>query len=333
MKKLLKLLGFAVGLLVVVVGGAAAYFSMGWPPTFPDTPKPAIAASDDPQVIARGDYLFHAVMHCPVCHAPHDTVNTTKVGDKIAPVGGGEWVMGPLGTLRSPNLTAATVQGYSDEELARVIKHAVKRNDEPAIMMMAVGAVSDEDLTAVVSYIRTLESQGEEVAPSEVGLMGKFLFQGPMAFFARPKDYPVPPFVKEGGVSVERGKYLFEGPAFCMGCHSQIEWDGEAIKFIDVGAGRTDPDFPDPEDPSNVHVAVNLTPDPDTSGIAGWDEQKFVERMRAGRQYKNSPMPWEAYALMTDEDLKSLWAYMEALPPTKNVIGPSYRPKDWQPPG
>jgi hypothetical protein len=36
------------------------------------------------------------------------------------------------------------------------------------------------------------------------------------------------------------------------------------------------------------------------------------------------PMPWDAYAKMTDEDLKALYAYLRSLPPFSNQA-PDYQ--------
>jgi mono/diheme cytochrome c family protein len=331
-KRLLKILGIGLVLGIVLVGGVAAWFAAKWPPTYENVPEPAITASDDPEVIARGDYLFHAVAHCGACHATRQDVWDLEPGAKIVPRGGGEWQMGPLGTIRSPNLTSDGGTGMgelSDGQIARAIRHNVKADHTPATFMIGVGAMSDEDLTAIVSYMRTIPAVSNAVAPNEIGLMGKMLFQGPMGFFAAPKDYPIPQFVKEGGVSVERGRYLFEGPAFCAGCHSDLAWDGETLAFAgQIGSGRVDPSFPDEVDPSFVFVAPNLTPESTTGGLYGWSEAQFIERMRAGRMFEATPMPWENYRLMTDDDLKSIWAYMQQLPPTEKFIGPSRVEKD-----
>ena len=332
MKRLLKILGIGLGLGVALVFGVVGWYAAKWPPTYEDVPEPAIEASNDAEVVARGEYLFHAVAHCSACHAPRADVYAVEAGAKIVPVGGGEWKMGPLGTIRSPNLTADDATGMgklSDGQIARAIRSSVKADHTAATFMISVGGMSDEDLAAIVSYMRTIPAVSNAVAPNEVGLMGKLLFQGPMGFFAAPKDYPIPAFVKEGSVSVERGRYLFEGPAFCAGCHTEIAWDGERLDYVgQIGSGRVDPGFTDEEDPEFVYVAPNLTPDPHTSVLHGWSEAQFIERMRAGRMFRTTPMPWENYRLMTDEDLKSLYAYIVQLPATEKFIGPSRVKKD-----
>jgi len=66
-------------------------------------------------------------------------------------------------------------------------------------------------------------------------------------------------------------------------------------------------------------VTPNLTPDP--SGImTNWSEQQFIERMRAGRIYEFSPMPWAAFATMDEIELKAVYRYLKSLEPVNQVI-------------
>ena len=76
--------------------------------------------------------------------------------------------------------------------------------------------------------------------------------------------------------------------------------------------------------------AANLTPD--ATGIGNWKEEQFIKALREGK-YKGldntrpllPPMPWFVYKNMTDEDLKSIFAYLKSLKPVKNVV-PAPRP-------
>lgn len=326
LKKGLKLLGVLVGVLVAIVAVAAIYFSARWPRTFPDTPRPQITASTDPTVIARGEHLFHAIAHCTACHDPD--MRTLAAGEKGVPKGGYEWKMGPLGTLRSANITpdeATGVGKWSDADLARVIKHGVRPDDRAAMMMFAVGPMSDEDLTAIISYMRTLEPVSNAVAPHDVGIMGKVLFSTAMAFFASPKmDMAPPPFVPEGDASVERGKYIAEGPGMCFGCHSEFEGDGFAGPLF---CGNSRP-WPDPDHPEYEVFAPNLTPHPQHGAIANLSEDEFLVRMRAPRMYKASPMHWENIREMTDDDLRSIYRHLMSLPACEGDFSPTYRKKE-----
>ncbi len=76
--------------------------------------------------------------------------------------------------------------------------------------------------------------------------------------------------------------------------------------------------------PWGVSFTANLTPDENT-GIGAWTEEIFLNAIRSGRHWGVSrpilpPMPWQVYAQMTDEDLKSIYAYLRSLPPRHNRV-------------
>jgi len=83
--------------------------------------------------------------------------------------------------------------------------------------------------------------------------------------------------------------------------------------------------------PWGVAFAANLTPDEET-GIGIWDEQMFINAMRTGKQWGQGRilapiMPWQNYQNLTDDDLKSIFAYLKSLPPVKNEV-PSLIPPE-----
>jgi mono/diheme cytochrome c family protein len=334
-KKILKGLGVLLVVLFVGIAAVVGTCAAKWPPEYPDTPKPDITASDDPTVIERGKYLVNAVAHCAACHSPVEEYTASKPGDVVPPKGGHEWHMGPIGVVRSANITPHERSGIgkqTDAEIARAIRHGVKSDGHAALFMMGVGPMSDEDLTAIISYLRTIDPVDYDVPESDVGLLGKVLMQGPMSFFAAPHEYECPPFVMESDTpSVERGRYLAEGPGFCAGCHSNYEADPD-IKFVgQVCSGNDTEPTPDETDTNFALWAPNLTPDPETGHITNWTQDQFMKRFRAGRMYGGSPMPWEAYGNMTDVDLESLWLYLRSLPPTKKHIGETRKPANEKP--
>lgn len=76
--------------------------------------------------------------------------------------------------------------------------------------------------------------------------------------------------------------------------------------------------------PWGVSYARNLTPD-QVTGIGVWSEEMFVNTIRSGRHWGVGrpilpPMPWFNYARMTDEDLKSVYAYLRTIKPVKNEV-------------
>lgn len=76
--------------------------------------------------------------------------------------------------------------------------------------------------------------------------------------------------------------------------------------------------------PWGISYAANLTPD-QNSGLGIWTEEMFVKTLRTGRHMGVSrelmpPMPWTAFRTMSDEDLKSIYAYLRTLKPVVNHV-------------
>ena len=76
--------------------------------------------------------------------------------------------------------------------------------------------------------------------------------------------------------------------------------------------------------PWGVSYAANLTPDHNT-GLSIWTEDMFVKAIRTGRHMGTSreilpPMPWPAIRNASDDDLKSIYAYLRSLKPIVNHV-------------
>ncbi len=78
--------------------------------------------------------------------------------------------------------------------------------------------------------------------------------------------------------------------------------------------------------PWGISYAANLTPD-STLGMGSWDEDTFVKTMRTGKHLGQPdgrqilpPMPWYDIGKLTDNDLKSIYAYLRSIPPIKNKV-------------
>jgi hypothetical protein len=77
--------------------------------------------------------------------------------------------------------------------------------------------------------------------------------------------------------------------------------------------------------PWGVSYAANLTPH--ETGIGNWTYKQFETAIRKGK-YKGleggrpllPPMPWEMFRHMTDEDLKSIFAYLKSIRPIDNLV-------------
>jgi hypothetical protein len=76
--------------------------------------------------------------------------------------------------------------------------------------------------------------------------------------------------------------------------------------------------------PWGVSFTMNLTPDRET-GLGDWTEEQFIATMRTGRHQGKGrpllpPMPFQVVGALNDEDIKSLFAYLQSLPPVKNRV-------------
>lgn len=76
--------------------------------------------------------------------------------------------------------------------------------------------------------------------------------------------------------------------------------------------------------PWGISYAFNLTPDENT-GLGIWTEEMFVQTMRTGRHMGVArpilpPMPWWTLGALSDQDLKSVFAYLQSLKPIKNRV-------------
>jgi hypothetical protein len=76
--------------------------------------------------------------------------------------------------------------------------------------------------------------------------------------------------------------------------------------------------------PWGVSFTANLTPDKET-GLGSWTEEMFLATMRTARHQGKGrpilpPMPVKMIGQANDEDLKSIFAYLQSLRPVKNRV-------------
>jgi hypothetical protein len=86
--------------------------------------------------------------------------------------------------------------------------------------------------------------------------------------------------------------------------------------------------------PWGVSFAANLTPDPET-GLGLWTEEMFIQTMKTGRHQGKGrallpPMPYPIIANLGDDDIRSLFAYLQSLPPVRNRVPQPIDPPEGQ---
>lgn len=310
--------------LLIVVGASSALVAteLRWTRTF-DAPYPEIAARTDAQTIARGKYLVFGAAACAYCHVPREQW-TVLDGGATPPLTGNHVFRLPFGEFYSPNLTPDEETGigrHSDRTLARILRYGVRHDGRAAFPLMSYHNLSDEDLIAVVSYLRSQPAVALRVPEHRLSRLGKAL----MAFAIEPvgPDSP-PPHASPAGPSVARGEYLATAVSSCVECHTDRDARlGELVGPRFGGGQRMDL----AADPTKVAVPPNLTPDPTTSPVGRWTEDAFLVRFRQGPLVEGTPMPWGAYARLTDDDMRSLYRYLRTLPPHVHETGPVMQDK------
>jgi mono/diheme cytochrome c family protein len=306
--------------MVVLAGAGVVAVEARWKRRF-DAPYPAIAASREPAAVGRGEYLVYGAAACAYCHVPREEWGRLDRGERL-PLTGHHLFRLPFGDIYSSNLTPDASTGIgrrSDAELARILRYGVRADGRAAFPLMEF-RLSDEDLVAVVSFLRSRPSTAHAVPEHDLTRFGKAL----MAFAIAPAGRPVAPLSRSpAGATVERGAYLANNVSSCVSCHTNRGSDG-ALTGPPFGGGQR---MDVAADATKVFVSPNLTPDPGSSPVGAWSEDTFVARFRVGEVIPGTPMPWGAYARFTDDDVRAVYRYLRSLPPTPNPTGAAVQPK------
>jgi mono/diheme cytochrome c family protein len=322
MKRRVRVVLLVVAVTLVLVATAAVVtVEMGWTRTYA-SPYPPIAASTAPDVVERGRFLVYGPAACAYCHVVRERWPTLDRGEML-PLTGAHLFPLPFGRIYSANITPDPETGIgqrTDGELARILRHGVRADGHAAVPLMEYQGMSDDDLVAVVSFLRSRPAVRSVVPSHELTLLGRLL----MAFAIGPASpASAPPQASPEGPSVARGAYLATKVSACVSCHTDRDGRGELVGPPFGGGQRMDV----AADSTKVYVTPNLTPDPATSAIGTWTEDVFLRRFRQGEQVGGSPMPWGAYGRMTDHDLRSVYRYLRSLPPVVHDTGPTVQRK------
>lgn len=317
MKKIL--IGLLVTVVIIVIG-FTLMINLTWQKdhssTYPVNQELVINA--DSAMIARGKYLVYGPAHCAHCHVPFEKLADVENGMEVSLTGGFGLEI-PPGKFIAPNITMDAETGIgnkSDGELYRMLRHNVRTNGMPSIDFMPFINMSERDIYAIIAYLRTTEPVKSKVINTKYSFLGKALLALGVIKPGDP-DQPVPKHV-EKEASAEYGEYLAYAVANCRGCHTERDMStGQYTGPFYAGGLLFGPD--------NLtngwqFVSPNLTPDPETGILFGWTEEQFIARMKSGRVYESSPMPWAALTQMDTVELQALYRYFTNLTPISNKI-------------
>ena len=283
--------GIVAGAVVLVVGAAVVGYQLGERKQARrvDIAVKPVPYATDVLALERGKYLFES-RGCVDCHGKNG--------------GGREFVNDGNGLrLAGPNITPGGVTAeYKPEDWVRTVRHGVKRNGQPLMIMPSedYNRFTDVDLAALVAYVRTLPPAQGGAAVIELPLPVRALYGfGAIKDAAQKIDHSLPPAQPVPvAVNAQHGAYVAN---MCMGCH------GEHLSGGKIPGGP--PDWP---------PAANLTPGENSALARYKDAGAFVAMLRSGKRPDGTPikvMPFESLAKINDVDAQAVYEYLKTVPP------------------
>ena len=261
------------------------------------------AAAQDKALLARGTYLMDSIVACGNCHVQR--------GEKGQPLkdkglsGGMVFDEEPFKAY-APNITPDPETGignWTDAQLAKAIREGVRPDGTiigPPMPIMFYRGMADEDLKAIVAYLRAQPAVKNKVPKSE------YRIKLPPNYGPEVKNVVAPSRKDE----VKYGAYLAGPMGHCLDCHTP--WVKGVPDLTKAGAGGNS--F---RGPWGVAVSRNLTPH--EQGLKGWTDAEIARAIREGVRKDGTPLkPPMAYAWyknISEADMKPLIAYLRSLKP------------------
>jgi mono/diheme cytochrome c family protein len=303
-----------VALIVLTTVGISA--TIGWRPFLGPRARALtdLRVESTPERVARGKYLVEHVIGCLFCHSELDHAEGLPVKAGMA-AAGRNWTGEGIPWLTAPNITPDKETGagtWSDDVIARAVREGIGHDGRALFPIMPYANyrhLPDEDLHAVIAYIRSLPPVRREMPKTQVPFpVNRLINNAP-----EPVDGPVatPRFAS----AEERGAHLVQ-MASCGDCHSTRDAQGQALAGLTFAGGNT---FV--QEGRSPVAAANLTPSP--NGIPYYTEALFLETIRTGRvrdRKISDVMPWGHYRGMTDDDLKAIFAHLKTLAPVDHYV-------------
>ncbi len=320
MKKLLKIIGVLLIVVLILVVGAVTYVTQA----LPNVAVPAeLQVELTAELIERGAYLANSVCTCMDCHSERDW-NTFSAPPKPGTEGGGgeifDRAMDFPGEFHARNITPFALANWSDGEIYRAITSGVSKDGHPFFPVMPYpnyNRLATEDVYSIIAYLRSVEPVETKPYPaSEIDF--------PVNLIMRTIPESAHPVVRPSMTDPSYGEYITNAAA-CIECHTHSE---KGQRVGEPFAGGFKFTFPD----GGILRSPNITPSED-GGIGRWSREQFIERFK---QYADSSyvvpaidhqrgdmqtvMPWMMYANMTEDDLGAIYDYLRTVKPVDGLI-------------
>lgn len=318
LRKLLKIVGIVVAILVLGVVALLTYVKTALPDV---GPAPEMTVDTSALNVQHGRYL---AMHVTVCVDCHSTRDMTRFAGPIVPgtMGmGGETFdhsEGFPGSFYSLNITPAGLGTWTDGEIYRTITTGVTKEGKaifPVMPYPSYGHMDPRDVKAIIAFVRTLKPIAHTSPARTIDF--------PMNFIINTIPKKATPVTRPpASDTIAYGGYLVE-IAGCKECHTKQD-KGKVVG--PVLAGGWDFHMPD----GSIVTSANITPDKKT-GIGNWTKEAFISRFRYYADSGYTPpkvhpgemqtiMPWIMYGGMDTTDLGAIYAYLHSIKPVSNHV-------------
>jgi mono/diheme cytochrome c family protein len=298
-----RTLGTVAATLLLLMAGCGA-------PPADEAPTVTAAEPAAPSPAERGAYLVEGIAGCGNCHTPRTEDGEIDTDMILA---GGFVIEEPEFTAYAPNITSDEATGigsWTDEEIGRAIHEGVHPDGHilgPPMSFAFYRGISDNDIDAIVAYLRTVPAVSNEVPRSEFNIPLPEAWGPPMEPIAdvSPADL------------VDYGAYLAGPIGHCTDCHTPLV-EGTP-DMAQVGAGGNVY-----ENPFGLELATfssNITPH-EEDGIGTWTDDEIKRAISEGVSQDGRElapfMGFPFYANISDEDLDAIVAYLRSLDPLPN---------------
>jgi len=284
--KVFKWIGIVIGglfMLVVLAAGIMLLVGNSRLSRKYDIQPEAMVIPTDAASIEQGRHWAETL--CAHCHAG-DYSGKPLVDDSS------------IGFIPAPNLTSGEGGAgaeFSDADWVRALRHGVDPEGRALIGMPSMNYyyLSDQDLGALIAYLKTVPPVDNDLGEPEMSVMGKVLLAaggfGKDILPAEIIDHTATrPSALKPAISAEYGGYLTRLGG-CRDCHGE-----------DLSGGHS----PEPGSP----LAPDLTP----AGPAGaWSKEAFIAAVRS---MKGVGMPWDELRPLSDGELEAILLYLKSVP-------------------
>jgi mono/diheme cytochrome c family protein len=253
-------------------------------------PLPDLSVARTAEQLQRGQDI--ADSFCSDCHS--------RTGPLTGDVDiGGDFPI-TIGSFVSSNLTpAGQLSRWSDGEIFRAIRNGIDADGRWLTIMSYInaGKLSDEDIQAVIAYLRSQPAAGRETAepPDRFNLSGIIMLGAGLL----PPGKPItigPITAPPKGPTVRYGEYILSYQD-CRSCHGADLTGGADGQSAPIG--------------------------PDLALVREWTLAEFIATLRTGidpgGHELSNKMPWRPIGKMDDDELTAVYRYLIRQPETRTT--------------